>query len=292
MTTDLLDRMRTADPAAGADLTPPEELLSKLLSELPSQAPAPRMRRRARRRIALGLTATALAVGAFGAVAVVDGPGPDLAAKAYAQTSDAGSVLYVRAHVESDLSAEKPDGSRLSDQHSATTESWLHGDRARLYADFGTEGWSDSELRADGSIRFRNGYGQDLVLHDSDGPDAAEQRKRLSQNFVAQFRREYQQGTLDAAGTTTFAGKRAQRYVVDSSGVAPGVARVHSSPVTWTEHDEFFVDAADGTPLGSIRTSTSVMDGRTSVARTTETLEAIEHLPPTPENLAQLELRR
>ncbi|HEY6887533.1 MAG TPA: hypothetical protein VI300_07135 [Solirubrobacter sp.] len=291
MTPDLLDRMRTADPAAGADLTPPEELLSRLLSEFPD-APAPRVRRRARRRLALGLTAAALAVGAFVAVAVVDGPGPDLAAKAYAQTSDAGSVLYVRAHVESDLDAEKPDGSPLTDQHAATTESWLHGDRARLYADFGKAGWSDSELRADGSIRFRNGYGQDIVLHDGDGPDAAEQRKQLSQNFVAEFRREYQQGTLDAAGTTTFAGKRAQRYVVDTSGVAPGAERVHSSPITWTERHEFFVDAANGTPLGSIRTSTSVMDGRTSVARTTEIVEAIEHLPPTPENLAQLELRR
>ncbi|MDA0166971.1 hypothetical protein OM076_42315 [Solirubrobacter ginsenosidimutans] len=187
--------------------------------------------------------------------------------------------------------AEKPDGSPLTDHHVSTTESWLHGERARLYADFGTEGWSDSELRADGSLRFRNGFGQDIVLHDSDGPDAVAQKKQLSENFVAEFRREYQQGTLDAAGTTTFAGKPAQRYVVDTSGVQPGDGR-RTPAVTWSEHREFFVDATDGTPLGSISTSNSTVNGRTRVVRTTETVEAIEHRPPTPENLAQLEFHR
>ena len=120
---------------------------------------------------------------------------------------------------------------------------------------------------------------------------AVAQKKQLSENFVAEFRREYQQGTLDEAGTTTFAGKPAQRYVANTSGVQPADGR-RTPAVTWTERREFFVDAADGTPLGSISTSNSTIDGRTSVVRTTETVQAIEHRPPTPENLAQLELRR
>ena len=87
---------------------------------------------------------------------------------------------------------------------------------------------------------------------------------------------------------TTFAGKRAQRYVADSNGIAPAVERVHIPAGTWTLHQEFFVDAADGTPLGSITTSTTVSGAHTSVSRTTETVQAIEHRPATPENLAQL----
>ncbi len=45
--------------------------------------------------------------------------------------------------------------------------------------------------------------------------------QQLSTNFVAEFRRNYQKGALDQAGTTTFAGKRAQRYVSDAHATRP-----------------------------------------------------------------------
>jgi hypothetical protein len=125
-----------------------------------------------------------------------------------------------------------------------------------------------------------------------EGPEAVTQREYLSRNFVGEFRRAYQQGTLDPAGTTTFAGKRAQRYVVDTRGVAPAVERLKLPAGTWTLHREFYVDAGDATPLGSISVTTTTLKGKTTTLRTTETVEAIEHRPPTPENLAQLEFHR
>ena len=58
---------------------------------------------------------------------------------------------------------------------------------------------------------------------------------------------------------------------------------------TWTEHREFFVDAGDGTPLGSIQESTTRVPGQpTMTSRVVETVQAIEHLEPTPGNLAKL----
>lgn len=288
MTADLLDRMRADDPAAGADLTPPEELLARLLADFPE--PPVKRARRPRRRIVVAAAAPALAAGVLGLSMAGGGatPGPSLAAQAYAQTSDAFGVLYVRSRVDSEISANHLDGTPFTDKNSTTRESWLYGKRGRVHAVFADAGWSDSVLRADGSIHFTNGYGQDEVYTDADGPDAVAQHENLSKDFVAEFRREYQRGTLDPAGETTFAHKRAQRYVADSNGIAPAVERLHIPGGTWSEHREFFVDAADGTPLGSITTSTTVSGGHTSVVRTTETVQAIEHRAATPENLAQL----
>ena len=224
MSTDLLERMRALDPAADADLTPPEDLLTQLLDEWPAATP-PRRPRRRRRRLALAVAG--LAAAGVASVALVGKSGPSLAAQAYAQTSDAAGVLYVRARVESE--------GRVS-----TSESWLYRDRGRVHANFGADGWSDSVLRPDGTVRFRNGDGQDIVW---EGPEAVTQREYLSRNFVGEFRRAYQQGTLDPAGTTTFAGQQAQRYVVDTSGIAPAVERLKLPAGTWTLHREFYVDA-------------------------------------------------
>jgi hypothetical protein len=278
MSTDLLERMRALDPATGADLTPPEDLLAQLLSDLPRTAP------RRRRRLLLALPATALAAAVVAIAALTGGASPDLAAQAYAQTSDAGDVLYVRTRTASEFG---------SDRHTTTSESWLYRDRGRLHSTFGKQAWSDLELRPDGSVRFRNAAGQDDVSTDADGPDAQSWHQRLTTNFVAEFRRQYQKGALDPAGMTEFAGRRAQRYVVDGHGGSPAVPGARIPAGTWTLHREFFVDADDATPLGSITVSRSTVPGRPAMtSRVQETVEAIEHLPATPENLAQLELRR
>jgi hypothetical protein len=272
MTDELLDRMRALDPARDTDLTPPDELLAALLADFPKP--------RRRRRFLLALPAGALAAAAAAVIVFTGGSTPDLAAQAYAQTSQAGDILYVRARVVSQFG---------SDRLEMTRENWLYRDRARRHDDVGARGWSDMELRPDGSVRFRNRDGQDVVTTDADGPDAQSWHQQLQQNFVADFRRNYQKGTLDPAGTAEFAGRRAQRYVVDTSGIAPAVPRLKIREGTWTDHREFFVDADDGTPLGSIQESTTSIPGRPAMSsRVVETVEAIEHLDPTPENLAKL----
>ncbi|WP_028063052.1 hypothetical protein [Solirubrobacter soli] len=272
MTDELLDRMRALDPARDTDLTPPDELLSALLADFPEP--------RRRRRFMLALPAGALAAAAAAVIAFTGGSTPDLAAQAYAQTSQARDILYVRARVVSQFG---------SDRLEMTRENWLYRDRARRHDDVGAKGWSDMVLRPDGSVRFRNRDGQDVVSTDADGPDAQSWHQQLQQNFVAEFRRNYQKGTLDPAGTAEFAGRRAQVYVVDTSGVAPAVPRFKIREGTWTDHREFFIDADDGTPLGSIQESTTKTPGQPAMtSRVVETVEAIEHLEPTPENLAKL----
>ena len=273
MTDQLLDRMRELDPAAGTDLTPREDLLTALLADFPKP-------RRRHRRLVLALPAGALAAAAAAVIAVTGGSTPDLAAQAYAHTNEAGKILYVRTRSEFEFQGKRDV---------TTSESWLYRDRGRSHADFGKGEWSDMELRADGSVRFRNGFGQDEVTTDADGPDAQSWHQRLQQNFVSEFRRNYEKGALDPAGTTEFAGRRAQRYTVDARGVAPAVPRMKIPAGTWTSHGEFFVDADDGTPLGSISESTTTVPGRPAQAtRSVETVEAIDHLEPTPENLAKL----
>jgi hypothetical protein len=271
MTDQLLDRMRELDPARDADLEPPEELLTALLAGFP---------RKRRRRFALVLPVGALAAAAAAVIAFTGGSTPDLAARAYAQTGETGDILYVRARVVSQFGSERLE---------MTRENWLYRDRARRHDDVGARGWSDMVLRPDGSVRFRNRNGQDVVTTDADGPDAQSWHEQLQQNFVSEFRRNYQKGALDPAGMAEFAGRRAQRYVVDTSGIAPAVPRYKIREGTWTDHREFFVDAEDGTPLGSIQESTTRTPGQpTMTSRVVETVQEIEHLEPTPEHLAKL----
>jgi hypothetical protein len=272
MTDQLLERMRALDPAADVDLTPREDLLHALLADFPK----PRRRRAFKFALPIG----ALAAAAAGVIAFTGGSTPNLAAQAYAQTGDAGDILYVRVRSEGRFGSDRTD---------ETSESWLYHDRGRLYASFGSKGWSDMQLRPDGSVRFRNGDGQDEVTTDADGPDAQTWHQQLQQNFVSEFRREYQKGTLDPAGTAEFAGRRAQRYTVDSHGDSPAVPRLKIPAGTWTEHREFFLDPEDGTPMGSISESTTSIPGHpVRTSRRVETVEAIDHLEPTPENLAKL----
>ena len=259
--------------------TPPEELLEQLLQAFPNEAP-PRRRRRRRPLVLAG----GVIAGAIRAAASLSShgsaPGPDLAAQAYAQTDDTTGILHVRTHVESTtVYGGKTDRSAWS------TELWQRGDRAHEHTLFG-DAWSDMVLRADGTVRFRNADGQDVVSSDAGGPDAQSWHQRLGSDFVAEFRRDYDKGVLDASGTTVFNGRRAQRYVVDGHGTTAAEPAHHFPQTAWTEHDEYFVAVDDGTPLGAVRSSTSTpQGGATSTSRSTETVDAIEQLPVTPSNL-------
>ena len=90
--------------------------------------------------------------------------------------------------------------------------------------------------------------------------------------FIEEFRQRYEGGKLDESGTATFDGVPARRYVFhDEDG------NLH----------EFFLDAETGLPLGAIETFQVRSRGGGTFIVTTR-VEALEQLPPTPENLAKL----
>ena len=68
---------------------------------------------------------------------------------------------------------------------------------ASTRASGGGDAWSDSVLRPDGTVRFRNGDGQDIVW---EGPEAVAQRRYLSRNFVAEFRARTSRGRSTRRG--------------------------------------------------------------------------------------------
>jgi len=274
--TDLLTRLRALDPAGDADLTPREDLLRELLQELP----APR-----RRRLRPALAGVGVAAALLAAVSLLAGHGtargPDLAAQAYAQTDDTTGILYVRTGIESEVDL---GGGRVN-RNATEGETWLRGKRGRLRSVYDDgRAWADLVLREDGSRHFTNSGGRDEILPAGEGWDAQPWHNQLGTNFIEQFRREYEQGTLDASGTTVFNGHRAQRYVVDRKGTAPAVAELSIPRTDWTSHEEYYVDASDGAPLGYVKRSTA---GGLKL-RMTETVEQLQQLPATPANLQLL----
>ena len=111
-------------------------------------------------------------------------------------------------------------------------------------------------------------------------PGRAVLARWAEQNFVAEFRRDYQRGTLDPAGTTTFAGKRAQRYVVDAArgrARGPEAEPARPGPGRCTA-------SSSSTPTTAPRSARSASrPPRPRPARAAvphgQTVEAIEHLP-------------
>jgi hypothetical protein len=267
--TDLLTRLRDLDPVAGADLTPREDLLHELLRDLPAPA---------RRRLRPALAGFAVAAALLAGVSLLAGhgtaPGPDLAAQAYAQTDDTTGILYVRTRNESEIGTNR---------NATAGETWLRGKRARLRSVYDDgRAWVDLVLREDGTRHLTTSSGKDEVFS---GEDAQPWHNQLGTNFVEQFRREYEQGTLDPSGTTMFNGHKAQRYVVDRSGTAPAVAALSIPATDWTSHEEYYVDASNGAPLGYVKRSSTAGGFK---ERITETVEQLEQLPATPENLQLL----
>jgi hypothetical protein len=295
MTADLLDRLNALDPAGDANLTPREDLLARLLAVPPSAyAGTTRPARPARRRLGLALAGTGLAAGVLGVVSLTGGGtavGPDLAAKAYAQTADEIGVLHVRVRSEGDYSPVngKPEHT------AALEESWQHGARAHSHTTFLTGNaagsWSDSVLTADGKDHFRNSYGQVDVTTVADGPDAKDWHDRLATDFVAAFRKDYEDDALGSPDIVTFAGRRAQRFTSDSHYVIAADDRRHLPGGVADTHREFFIDADDGTPLGLVVTDHTTTGGHSYAGRRSEIVEQIERLPVTPESLALLDFK-
>jgi hypothetical protein len=260
-----LERLRTADPARDLDPAPPEDLLRAIVA-------TPRRRRRRRLPLVLvPVTAAALA-----ALFLLPGGSTDLAARAYAQTApEANSILYVRTTMHHVM---ERDGRRERDELDRR-ERWQQGGRWRSVLQH--QGETYVEVRdADGTLHLPDGE----TARREDGGEAKDYIDRSAPSFLATFRKAYENGQLDESGETSFAGRAAKRYVVvDRYG----------------GRSEYFIDAETGMPLGSRQKLVmySVRIGPDRRPRPdkpnghvllTETVEALEQLPPTPENLAKL----
>ncbi|HEX6391247.1 MAG TPA: hypothetical protein VFZ89_17425 [Solirubrobacteraceae bacterium] len=258
----VLDRLHAADPARDHSPPPDELLLQRLLGE-PRQAP--------RRRLPVRRLAAVAAAAVIAGVVVASGgsPSPDLAARAYAQTSAAEQILYVRTRSEGTQTS--PRGRTHND---IVAEYWTYEGRVFYRVVTQTPGRPAIrfELAAapDGSVRTR----RDDEAWSASG--ASPDTEALRRGFVAEFRRYYERGQLETATDATFAGRNAKRYVVTQDH--PGRA-------------EYYVDAETAEPLGAIYvTRFSIRPNGPLVGeqRNVQTVEKISHLEPTPENLAKL----
>ena len=169
-----------------------------------------------------------------------------------------------------------------AEDETSRSERWQQGGRWRSI--YTHQGDVYVEVRdADGVLHLPDGG----TWRREDGGDALDYIDRSEPGFLAAFRKAYENGTLDESGDTRFAGRAAKRYVVEDHGNV----------------SEYFLDTETGMPLGSRRRQVMysaelgadrrpTMGARSGFHLTVETVEALEQLPPTPENLAKLERQR
>lgn len=287
MSHDTLRRLAEADPAGELDPAPRADLLLQIL-ELPHpRASHERRAGLARRRVVgLGL-ALAGAAGLAVAGLLIDPGGSrplDLAAQAYAQTSaPAGEIVHTLVDLRTTGTLA---GSGDMGPTTGTIEEWHRGAETHRLETYLTSGGTRSSLDhvigADGVMRQVTSDGGYRIVRPSDNEDAAGTIAQQQSGFIAEFRRSYEQGELDPAGDTEFAGKLARRYVV-----APA-----ASPGPPGPEMAFYIDRETGAPLGLTSTleTTSTVDGvpRATTMRYVQTVRTIERLAPTPENLDKL----
>lgn len=288
MTRDALHRLRAADPARGLNPQPPEGLLRALVA---APRPARRRSQRALRvTVPIALTAAVAAV----VTLVPGGSSPDLAAKAYAQTAPGSrQILHVRTTQRATI--QRPGKDPLVEL--AISEQWQRAGVSHRITRYGPDLRHETEetLDSNGVLRLRFDGGKDTSRR-ADGSEQREYIDRVSSGFLVNFRRDYERGRLDQSSEVTFAGRPARRYVVtrqDARGGAGG------PPPPETE--EYYLDAETGAPLGSRQVFTMYQpllgkdhkvrpdhDRPSSKHSHVTTVDALEHLPPTPENLAKL----
>jgi hypothetical protein len=274
MSSDIIDRLRAYDPAADVQALSVHDEVERIVR---AAAPAPsRARPRVRPRLVLAGVAAAAVAAALVAINVGSGGSPDLAAKAYAQTNPGRDVLYVRTRTN----VEGLPGGQVE-----TSEQWLRGDQVHTVHRITFEGKtfvSDQVLGSDDVLHIKLSTGEEQTVRPTDRGESPEiirgVREGLAgRGMVAQYRVFYERGKLRDEGAATFAGHAARRYATDLSG-QPGDASARQVRA------EYYLDAQTGAPLGA------VVQGRDDKGtfRFVETVEAIDHLPPTPENLAKL----
>jgi hypothetical protein len=243
---------------------------------------------RRRRRPAL-LLVPALIVAAIAALLVVNGGGSGTvpadekeavatlmpAATPAFVTVDSNKIVYVHATT---VAIDHTNGGDR--KPTSVTEEWHRGrETHRLVTGTNADGSSfslDHVIEADGTMHQVNEEGTYRVIRGSDANDAAKDAANViadeQAGFLESFRNRYEPGSLDPSGDVTFAGKPAYRYHI--------AADANRSP-----DQSYYIDRTNGEPLGF--TSTLDLDPSSSVTAT-QTVDTIEFLDPTPENLAKL----
>jgi hypothetical protein len=215
--------------------------------------------------IAAGAVGLGLLLGACG------GPGPDLAARAYAQlTPGSREILYLRT----------TSRARYEHEGEVSVSSWWECGGAWRWNKRDLDdpsGWTDVAFGANGCLRQRAGRAifadqrkHSTTCREDDVRWYVDQSRR---GFLAGFRHAYEARRLEPSGDATFNGQPAHRYVVTNQNV----------------REEYYLNAESGSPIGSkfILTSTGA-SGEQHTDTDVTLVEAIEHLPPTPENVAKL----
>lgn len=298
------ERLREADPLPPVpDAPPPEDVLAAIVA-----TPREPVRRR-RRRLVLVPAALAVAVGAVALVLLPGGGKPDLAARAYAAMSPGDSILHVVETLR--YTSSRPDEpywprgeeppryawccGRSDDESS--TESWQRGKEAHRiwrsrysWSGRGEVQVTESAIGEDDVIRYLGLDGRVQTVRPGDERSESSPQE-LREGFVSKFRGRYADRALRDAGTSTFDGKPARRYVVEhpTREVPPALTSL-PYVVTNAASEEYFLDAGTGLPLGTVRSNEVRRPDGSILAqsRSIVTVKLVEQLEPTPDNLAKL----
>ncbi|MDA0183201.1 hypothetical protein OJ997_23020 [Solirubrobacter phytolaccae] len=180
---------------------------------------------------------------------------------------DPDKIVYVRA------TSVDQDGLPL------VTEDWHRGKethRLVRWTDKGGKEWAlDHVISADGVMRQINEEGGYRVIRRSDMEDARNAINQEQAGFLADFQRRFEEGSLDPV-QREFAGRPALRYHVPHDPKRVGPVGPDQS---------YYVDSETGKPLGF---TSAMRINPDQTMETTQTVDAIEVLEPTPENLDKL----
>ena len=281
---DLMERLEAADPVsyvrheADVDEPAPGYVLERILAASPR-----REERRPRRRRRVAMAAAAMVAMAIAATlaALPTGDKTSLAARAYAWSPPTGedAVLYTETTSETML---RPPGGEPTTQR-IHVRIWQRGDRMHELEDSveldahgrplpdSARGRQRESLEHDqnGDVRRTLSDGKVQTIRADDPGWKGEGRAVFADNLrpvLDKFRRAYEKAQLRDAGTTTFAGRRA--HVYETVG--------HDGP-----RQTFYIDPDTAQPFAAVLTTPDL----TNVV----TIDRVQRLPVTPENLAKLD---
>ena len=300
--TDLMDRLRAADPVREEPLAPPlEPLLARLEAKPPAgrraaarQGPLAARRRRAGRPRALIPAFAAVLVLAL-AVVFARGGDPDVVAEAREALATSGEVVHIVTRLDDAPTLLVPyveNGRRVTGTASKRVESWVALDPVRsrtrmtiLPRGSGAPRTTEFDT-ADGVTRFAQSWDDKLLVmrlpararRDIERLKLTPSPLRLGPDPLVSIRELLASGGLKPAGETTFEGRRVLRL----RGSEPlGGTKRRPRPRLEVE---YLVDAETYAPVRM--TMRSTVDD--TVMR--RTFEVYERLPATPANLALLRI--
>jgi len=147
-----------------------------------------------------------------------------------------------------------------------------HGTMRQIGADKPAGAKPEAEITGDYRVYHSRPRSGDEATDDATNVIATEQA-----GFLAGFRKGIAHGRLDPREDLTFAGRPARRYHV---GPDPARTGPHSPD------QSFFVDRDTGAPLGFV--STLQLNPDEAPMTSTQTVDSLQLLDPTPANLARL----